>query len=107
MATASLNSRVAEAPDPGAMDNRLSLDPNDPNWKEAIADWEDGEEYTLTVKAIQISPGEFEVTEVTPEEESPAEDAAPVEEAEPAPMKGKGMMRGKVSKPVRDMMAEE
>ena len=101
MAILSPDPRVSDGTDPGAEDNRLSLDPNNPDWKEAIADWEDGEEYTVTARVRQISPGEFEVIEVLPEEETDTE-----EEAEPMPMKGKGMMSGRVSKPVRDMMAE-
>ena len=98
--TLSPDPRVSDGTDPGAEDNRLSLDPNNPDWKEAIADWEDGQEYTLTVKVNQISPGEFTVIKVLPESESDAE------EAEPMPMKGKSMMAGRFSKPVRDMMAE-
>jgi hypothetical protein len=104
--TLSPDPRVADGTDPGAEDNRLSLDPNNPDWKDAIADWEDGEEYTLTVKARQISPGEFAVIEVTPETESSDEESDTEEEAEPMPMKRRGMMGGRVSKPVRDMMAE-
>jgi len=104
--TLSPDPRVSDGTDPGAEDNRLSLDPNNPDWKEAIADWEDGQEYELSVKVRQISPGEFEVIEVTPESESSDEEAAPEEESEPMPMKGKSMMGGRVSKPVRDMMAE-
>ena len=98
-----LESRPADNSDPGAVDNRLSLDPNNPDWADAIADWEDGSEYTLTVKVTQISPGEFEVSEVTPEAESESEDAEPEEEEEPM-MKGKA--GGKVNKAVRNMMRE-
>lgn len=65
--------------DPGELDNRLSLDPSDPLWKEFVGSWQDGQEYTMVVKARQISPGEFEVTGVTPS------DSATEEEAEPAP----------------------
>ena len=97
MAT-SLDSRGAEGTDPGAVDNRLSLDPNDPNWKKTIANWEDGEEYQLTVTVTQLSPGEFEVTGVTSESESPEEESDTEEEAEP-------MMKGKPNKAVRGMMA--
>ena len=46
----------------GATDNRLSLDPNDPQWKEAMDSWEDGGTYTLKeVQVRQVSPGEFQV----------------------------------------------
>jgi len=98
-----LESRPADNSDPGAVDNRLSLDPNNVDWADEIADWEDGSEYTLTIKVTQISPGEFEVNEVTPEAESESEDTAPEEEEEPM-MKGK--TGGKVNKAVRNMMSE-
>lgn len=45
----------------GALDNRLSLNPNDPMWKDKVGEWEDGQEYNVTLKVRQISPGEFEV----------------------------------------------
>jgi hypothetical protein len=56
--------------EPGADDNRLSLDPSK---FEAINDWEDGETYTFTVTARQVAPGEFIVENVEPhdEEETP------------------------------------
>lgn len=48
----------------GATDNRLSLDPNDPRWKEAMDKWEDGGDYWLErVGVHQVSPGEFTVTD--------------------------------------------
>jgi hypothetical protein len=96
-----LESSPADNSDPGAVDNRLSLDPNNVDWADAIADWEDGSEYTLTVKVTQISPGEFEVNEVTPKAEE--EDDATEEQEEPM-MKGK--TSGKVNKAVRNMMRE-
>jgi len=46
--------------EPGAYDNRLSLDPHDERWP-FVLQWEDGEEYTLSIRVRQISPGEFEV----------------------------------------------
>ena len=59
--------------DPGEIQNRLSLDPSNPNWRDFVGSWEDGQEYTLTVKVRQVSPGEFEVTSATPQE-TPTED---------------------------------
>lgn len=47
--------------EPGALDNRLSLDPNDPRWGEKISEWENGQEYTIQIRVRQVSPGEFEV----------------------------------------------
>lgn len=102
----SLQQRTSDSTDPGAVDNRLSLDPNDARWKDMLAEWEDGQEYTVTLTITQLSPGEFEVSRVSGEGESPAEEATPKEEPEPTPMKGRGMM-SRVSKPVRDMMAGE
>jgi len=106
MATASLESRSADGTDPGAVDNRLSLDPSHPDWKDEIEDWEDGEEYDLKVKVRQLSPGEFEVLEVKPQgDEESSDEEGEDEDAEEEPVKGKGYT-GKVSKPVRGMMEE-
>jgi hypothetical protein len=60
--------------EPGAVDNRLSLDPNNPSWSDAIANWEDGKEYSVEVRLRQMSPGEFEVLEFTADsgEEEPS-----------------------------------
>lgn len=86
--------RAGEAQDPGAVDNRLSLDPNDPNWKETISDWEDGEDYTVTVTMRQISPGEYEVTGLTSESEGAGESDSADEETEPEPKMKPGVRRG-------------
>ena len=68
----------------GMVDNRLSLDPNQFPF---LQDWEDGEEYPVTIDgnkftAKQISAGEFELSSA--DAENAQEDAAPGEEAEPA-----------------------
>ena len=74
--------------EPGAQDNRLSLDPNDPKFAFA-ADWEDGKEYNVNLKVRQISPGEFETIEGTEgdpvegEAESTAEDSTETSEEPP------------------------
>jgi hypothetical protein len=68
--------------EPGAIDNRLSLDPSDDRWKGYVDEWKDGKSYTVTMKVSQISPGEFEVEEIT--------EAAPADEAEPKPGEGEG-----------------
>lgn len=106
MATASLESRAADGVDPGAVDNRLSLDPNDPRWKKTLAKWEDGERYPIVIGGIslemdQLSPGEFEIVGGEAEEDVEDED-----EEEPAPAKSKGY-GGKVNRAVRSMMDEE
>jgi hypothetical protein len=65
--------------EPGASDNRLSLDPND----EAFGftkDWEDGNNYRLTVEVTQVSPGEFEVTGASEAPKEEGEEAMPDKE---------------------------
>jgi len=93
----SLESRTADGVDPGAVDNRLSLDPGNAQWSEQISDWVDGNTYTITAKVVQISPGEFEVTSI--EAEDSEEETESEDESEP-------MMAGKPNKAVRGMMSE-
>lgn len=82
----------------GAVDNRLSLDPNSDQWPE-VGEWKDGETYTFTnVKVRQVSPGEFEVIEATPEEGPTDEEGG---EAEPEPA-AKATKRGGYSNPAID-----
>lgn len=64
----------ASTQDPGEIENRLSLNPSDPDNRDFLGSWEDGEEYTMIVKLRQISPGEFEVTKATPQD-APAEES--------------------------------
>ena len=45
--------------EPGSTDNRLTLDPS--AFGGFAQDWEDGQEYSMTVRVRQVSPGEFEV----------------------------------------------
>lgn len=72
--------------DPGELENRLSLSPNDPKWKDTLSKWADDEEYTVTLTIRQVAPGEFEVMDLkaqgapSTEEETPTEEAAPAEE---------------------------
>lgn len=79
--------------EPGAVENRLSLNPSDDKWPE-VANWEDGETYIFTnVKVRQISAGEFEVLEATPggeQEENPGADESGVAEEAEAPSGGVG-----------------
>lgn len=70
--------------EPGAVGNRLSLDPNDDRWSSTVGEWADGETYNLNMKVRQISPGEFEVVSAKPTESEPA-DEPPAEEEEEAP----------------------
>lgn len=57
--------------EPGATDNRLSLNPSQ---FEGMADWQDGETYEMTVRVRQVSQGEFEVLDATPSEAEPEEE---------------------------------
>lgn len=79
--TGKTNETGAPDVEAGLEDNRLSLDPNQPDWKDTLASWEDGGEYTVTAKIRQISPGEFQVVEMTPV----AEEEVVEEEAETEP----------------------
>jgi len=87
----STNSPYTPGDEGGAEDNRLSLNPNDPKWKDMVAAWEDGQEYDVSGRIRQISPGEYEVVTMKAaegaqaDEETPAEDATAGEEAEPSP----------------------
>jgi hypothetical protein len=67
----------ASTEEPGAVDNRLSLDPSADEFKGYVDEWEDGQEYVITLKATQISPGELTVTEI--------QDAKPAGDAEAKP----------------------
>lgn len=77
---------MATADDPGAYDNRMSLNPNDPKYKSTLAEWEDNQTYTFErVTVRQISPGEFQVISATPgEPASPSEGQAATETEPPA-----------------------
>lgn len=65
--------RYSQSQDPGEIENRLSLNPSDPDFKDFVGNWQDGEEYTMTVTVRQVSPGEFEVTKAVPQD-TPAEE---------------------------------
>jgi hypothetical protein len=74
----------------GALDNVLTLNPNDPRWP-AVLEWKDDATYTFTnVKVRQVSPGQFEVVsaEVGEDKEMPAEDEAAQRAEDKAPPKG-------------------
>jgi len=45
--------------EPGAEDNRLSLNPSDEQWSETLNAWEDGQCYKVELEIEQMSPGEF------------------------------------------------
>lgn len=61
--------------EPGSIDNRLSLNPSDPKWQDKIDSWQDGEKYTITVNVTQLSPGEYEVEDVTEAKDTESEGA--------------------------------
>lgn len=75
---------TADAEEPGALDNRLSLDPNDDRWSSTVSEWKDDGEYTVTLNVRQVSAGEYEVVDMEsaeaveePEEEEEPETPAP------------------------------
>jgi hypothetical protein len=77
--------------EPGGQDNRLILDPSMKEWSDTIGSWKDGETYdmtitgpegTMTAKARQISPGNFEITPGEPEGAQESGDAPAEESAE-------------------------
>lgn len=91
--------QLKNAEEPGAVDNRLSLNPDA---FPVIKEWEDGEEYALTdlpagTKLRQISPGEFEVV-------APVESGAETDDEDVQPMK---KVPGKPNSAVVAMADEE
>lgn len=90
-----MNGSLNTQEEPGSTDNRLSLSPGDYPF---VKDWEDGQEYTLTIKVQQQTSGEFAVVsaepqEEAPAEETPAEDTGEAIEETPPPGKQGGMNR--------------
>lgn len=72
--------------EPGATDNRLSLNPSQ---FEGMEDWQDGETYNLKdVRIKQISQGEFEVISATVAPKEEAEEPGTEEQVEGGPMEG-------------------
>jgi hypothetical protein len=58
-------------------DNHLRLNPNDPQWQEGVANWEDGDTVRFReIEAVQISPGEYRVTKATPVPAAPPDQGA-------------------------------
>jgi len=92
--------------EPGSVENRLSLDPSDEKWSDKVDAWEDGEKYTITVEATQISAGEFEVEKVTSAKpsagEEPDDDSDDMEDDSE-----EEMPRKKKSNPAIDRLMEE
>jgi len=76
------------ADEAGASDNRLSLDPSDPRWKDILDKWQDGQSYEATIKINQVSPGEYEVEALQSESETPAESGPGDEQEAAAPAAG-------------------
>ena len=85
--------RSADGIDPGSIDNRLSLDPNNPEWVDTIAKWKDGEAYQITATVTQISPGEFEVTSIASESEPSEDEEGADDEMEPSPGPNRAVRR--------------
>lgn len=79
----------------GATDNRMSLDPNDPQWGPLMESWKDGEEYTLTsVRVRQESPGEFTVLSAQVGGEGETEEPEPERTGSMGMAADEGMMGG-------------
>lgn len=71
----------------GEIENRMSVNPNEfPD----VSAWEDGMEYEVTAKVRQVSPGEFEIVELSGKatEQEEAEEIELGDES-PAPAKPK------------------
>lgn len=66
----------------GAIENRLSLNPNDPQ-NSAVKDWQDGQRYNVSGEVEQISPGEFKVLSITGERSAESPPVPPEEEEMP------------------------
>lgn len=89
--TAGNDQSYVEENEAGTQDNLLSLNPNDPKWKETVGAWEDGKEYKgVTVDLRQISPGEFEVTSLEAPADTGVEEETPAEDASSGPEEGAG-----------------
>jgi hypothetical protein len=74
----------------------LSLDQNNTDAKTLAADWQDGQEYDITLHVKQTAPFSFDVVSAE-ETETPEETAAPTEETDTeAPMgaRHQGMPKG-------------
>jgi hypothetical protein len=67
----------------GSQDNRLSLNPTDDRWP-FVGSWEDGKNYTVTLKINQVSPGEFEVLSAESEGSAEPGDTATEDKTEGA-----------------------
>lgn len=97
--------------DPGAVDNRLTIDPNG-NWGAKVTAWEDGEEYDVKLRIRQLAPGEFEVISLTsygdteaPEPET--EDAAEEEALKTPEAKMSKAPRGMINPAVQAMLGHK
>lgn len=60
--------------------NSLTLDPSDPAMQTLVADWQDGQEYDLTIRVKQTTPFNFDVVTAAESEPIIEEEAAPVAE---------------------------
>lgn len=92
-------------------ENSLSLNPND---FQQVADWEDGQTYSVTLKVKQSAPGEFEVLDVTQAEAEGADESGTGDEAEAGADDGGGegeappaKAKGRYSNPAVAQMMQE
>lgn len=110
-----MDTRLQDNP-PGATaaedgsDNHLRLSTSNPEWKDAIASWEDGNTYVFKeVQVRQVSPGEFQVISATPEAEAAtgeSEGAPAAGGNSPGAMEG-GADEGEANPAIRRLMAQQ
>lgn len=75
----------------GALDNVLTLNPNDPRFEPALKNWKDDQEYQITGGRIrQVSPGQFEVIDLQfgDNTQMPVQDETAQRAVEKSPPKG-------------------
>lgn len=85
----------------GANDNLLQLNPSDPNFTDIVGDWQDGEEYTITLRVTQVSPGMYTPTKAVSGEPAGDEQA---QAAAPGSDEGEGDEQPMSSNPAVDKL---
>lgn len=93
----------APTQEPAAQDNRLTFNPNDPEF-EVAKEWEDGKQYRITALVTQASPGEFTVDAIESGEPATAPGGEMMDEGEMGEM---GKDKGKYPNPAVQGLTEE
>lgn len=94
----------AATQEPAAQDNRLTINPNDPEF-EVAKEWEDGKQYRITALVTQASPGEFTVDAI--ESGEPADRGAGMEDMGEDMGDMEGGKKGKYPNPAVQGLTEE